>query len=118
MPIFPYPTTPILIFDKFRPTNKFLLKSSFDIISSDFENFLIEIKTSIIVNSATENLLGEGVFTNLQHAPYYGNVAKHQYNHYIALIDVASSPAKLVAILDSRGDFLDEEFAEATGQKP
>tara|TARA_B100000674_G_scaffold116379_1_gene87623 strand:- start:11448 stop:12368 length:921 start_codon:yes stop_codon:yes gene_type:complete len=64
------------------------------------------------------NLVGEGVFTNLQHAPYYGNVAKHQYNHYIALIDVASSPAKLVAILDSRGDFLDEEFAEATGQKP
>ena len=64
------------------------------------------------------NLVGEGVFTNLQHAPYYGNVAKHEYNHYIALIDVASSPAKLVAILDSRGDFLDEEFAEATGQKP
>ena len=64
------------------------------------------------------NLVGEGVFTNLQHAPYYGNVAKHQYNHYIALIDVASSPAKLVAVLDSRGDFLDEEFAEATGQKP
>ncbi|HCA49733.1 MAG TPA: hypothetical protein DEP12_04935, partial [Planctomycetaceae bacterium] len=50
------------------------------------------------------NLVGEGVFTNLQHAPYYGNVAKNQYNHYIALIDVASSPAKLVAILDSRGD--------------
>ena len=64
------------------------------------------------------NLVGEGVFTNLQHAPYYGNVAKHQYNHYIALIDVASSPARLVAVVDSRGDFLDEEFAEATGQKP
>ena len=64
------------------------------------------------------NLVGEGVFTNLQHAPYYGNVAKHEYNHYIALINVASSPATLVAILDSRGDFLDEEFAEATGQKP
>ena len=31
----------------------------------------------------------------------------------IALIDVASSPPKLVAILDSRGDFLDEEYAEA-----
>ena len=64
------------------------------------------------------NLVGEGVFTNLQHAPYYGNVAKNEYCHYIALIDVASSPARLVAVVDSRGDFLDEEFAEATGQKP
>ena len=64
------------------------------------------------------NLVGEGVFTNLQHAPYYGNVAKNEYCHYIALIDVANSPARLVAVVDSRGDFLDEEFAEATGQKP
>ncbi len=63
------------------------------------------------------NLVGEGVFVNLQHAPYYGNVGKHEYNHYIALIDVSVSPAKLVAVVDSRGDFLDEEFAEATGQK-
>ena len=58
------------------------------------------------------NLVGEGVFTNLQHAPYYGNVAKNEYCHYIALIDVASGPARLVAVVDSRGDF-DEEFAEA-----
>ncbi len=63
------------------------------------------------------SLIGEGVFTNLAHAPYYGKVAKHEYNHYIALIDVSVSPAKLVCIVDSRGDFLDEEFAEATGQK-
>ena len=63
------------------------------------------------------SLIGEGVFTNLAHAPYYGTVAKHEYNHYIALIDVSVSPAKLVCIVDSRGDFLDEEFAEATGQK-
>ena len=62
-------------------------------------------------------LIGEGVFTNLAHAPYYGKVAKHEYNHYIALIDVSVSPARVVAIVDSRGDFLDEEFAEATGQK-
>ncbi|MFL2864002.1 MAG: type II secretion system protein [Pirellulaceae bacterium] len=64
------------------------------------------------------NLIGSGVFVNLQHAPYYGNVAKNEYNHYIALIDVSVNPAKLRAVLDSRGDFLDEEFAEATGQKP
>ena len=76
--------------------------------------------TSVLVGLGLGNassLIGEGVFTNLAHAPFYGNVAKNQYNHYVALIDVSVSPAKLVAIVDSRGDFLDEEFAEATGQK-
>lgn len=63
------------------------------------------------------SLIGDGVFTNLGHAPFYGNVAKNEYNHYIALIDVSVNPAKLRAVLDSRGDFLDEEFAESTGQK-
>jgi prepilin-type N-terminal cleavage/methylation domain-containing protein len=62
-------------------------------------------------------LIGDGVFTNLGHAPFYGNVAKHEYNHYIALIDISGSTGKIIAVLDSRGDFLDEEFAEATGQK-
>ena len=76
--------------------------------------------TAVLVGLGLGNmssLIGEGVFTNLAHAPYYGKVAKHEYNHYIALIDVSVSPAVLVAIVDSRGDFLDEEFAEATGQK-
>ena len=50
-------------------------------------------------------------------APYYGDVAKNSYQHYIALFDVSRSPAEFVAIVDSRGDFLDEEFAESTGQK-
>ena len=76
--------------------------------------------TSVLVglglgNSST--LVGGGVFANLGHAPFYGNVAKNEYNHYVALIDINVSPAKIVAIVDSRGDFLDEEFAEATGQK-
>lgn len=76
--------------------------------------------TSVLVglglgNSST--LCGGGVFANLGHAPFYGNVAKNEYNHYVALIDISVSPAKVVAIVDSRGDFLDEEFAEATGQK-
>jgi prepilin-type N-terminal cleavage/methylation domain-containing protein len=76
--------------------------------------------TSVLVglglgNSST--LCGDGVFANLGHAPFYGNVAKNEYNHYVALIDISVSPAKVVAIVDSRGDFLDEEFAEATGQK-
>jgi prepilin-type N-terminal cleavage/methylation domain-containing protein len=76
--------------------------------------------TSVLVGLGLGNassLIGEGVFTNLAHAPFYGNVAKNEYNHYVALIDISVSPAKLIGIVDSRGDFLDEEFAEATGQK-
>ena len=76
--------------------------------------------TSVLVGLGLGNastLVGGGVFANLGHAPFYGTVAKNQYNHYIALIDISISPAKIVAIVDSRGDFLDEEFAEATGQK-
>ena len=50
-------------------------------------------------------------------APFYGDVAKNEYQHYVALYDVAQDPAVLAAIVDARGDFLDEEFAESTGQK-
>ena len=50
-------------------------------------------------------------------APFYGDVAKNEYSHYIMLVDVEQSPALLVAVVDARGDFLVEEFAEATGQK-
>lgn len=53
----------------------------------------------------------------LASAPYYGDVAKNEYQHYIALYDVSQDPAVLAAVVDARGDFLDEEFAEATGQK-
>ena len=63
------------------------------------------------------SLIGEGVFTNLGHAPYYGAVAKNEYNHYCVLLDISGSVAKIIAVVDPRGDFLDEEFAEATGQK-
>ena len=68
-----------------------------------------------IGNAST--LITSGSEAGLAHAPYYANVAKEKYNHYIALIDVNQSPAKLVAIVDSRGDFLDEEYAEHTDQK-
>jgi len=70
-------------------------------------------------------------------APAYGGMLGNQYNRYIALYNVgkgvhaskyptgavdatylkASSPAKLQAVVDTRGDFLDEELAEASGQK-
>lgn len=56
-------------------------------------------------------------------APFYGDVAKNEYAHYIMLVNVGPTTAitppkaKLQAIVDARGDFLAEEFAEATGQK-
>ncbi len=62
------------------------------------------------------SLIGDGVFTNLSTAPYYGGVARNEYNHYIALVDISVEPAKLIAIVDSRGHFQAEEFAESRGQ--
>lgn len=53
----------------------------------------------------------------LASAPFYGNVQKQEYNHYVLLIDVSKSPARFVAAVDTLGDFLDEEFAEVTSQK-
>ena len=53
----------------------------------------------------------------LNSAPFYGDVGKNEYSHYIMLVDVEQSPAKLIAVVDARGDFLVEEFAEANGQK-
>ncbi|MCH2207570.1 MAG: type II secretion system GspH family protein [Lentisphaerales bacterium] len=65
----------------------------------------------------SSTLVGDGAYTNLAHAPFYGDTLKNQYSHYVALVDVTQSPAKFIAVVDARGDFLDEEFAEATGQK-
>jgi prepilin-type N-terminal cleavage/methylation domain-containing protein len=55
-------------------------------------------------------------------APFYGQVGKDKYSHYIALINIGSvaSPAGTAyvqAVVDARGDFLDEEIAEFQGQK-
>ncbi len=62
------------------------------------------------------SLIGEGSFTNLGHAPFYGGVTKNQYNHYVALIDISEGVARIVAVVDSRGHFAEEEFAHSTGQ--
>ena len=75
--------------------------------------------------------------TGLAEAPFYSNVGSAEYSRYIALFHLASddgaggatpndgtyapsevfSKAKLLAVLDSKGDWYDEEFAEYTGQK-
>ena len=57
-------------------------------------------------------------------APFYGDVGKDKYNHYIALVNINDGTNALTeggafvqAVVDPRGDFLDEEMAEFTGQK-
>jgi prepilin-type N-terminal cleavage/methylation domain-containing protein len=92
-----------------------------------------------IGGGATDVLVGLGigqassmVGTNseamLAKAPFYGQIAKDKYAHYIALVKIgtaddsaltnfAVSTGKVVAIIDARGDFLDEEIAEFTDQK-
>lgn len=49
--------------------------------------------------------------------PYYANVEKNEYNNYVMLVDVQQRPAKVVAVIDTKGDFRAEEFAEYQDQK-
>jgi len=63
-------------------------------------------------------------------APFYGQVGKDKYAHYIGLFNTGtythngtawvaptSSSVNIQAVIDARGDFLDEEIAEFSGQK-
>jgi prepilin-type N-terminal cleavage/methylation domain-containing protein len=59
---------------------------------------------------------------SLAQAPNYGNTAKHEYNRFVLLYNIgpAAAPfgkAKLQAVVDTFGDFVDEELAEFSGQK-
>lgn len=67
-----------------------------------------------LANEADKSL---GEAGSIASAPYYGDVAKSTYPSYVMLVDVQQSPAKFVAVVDARGDFLAEEFAEQSGQK-
>lgn len=65
----------------------------------------------------------------LSEAPLYTNVPKEQYGRFIALFHLGSSTdatlanvayfskAKFLAVIDTKGDWYDEEYAEFTGQK-
>ncbi|MCH2374021.1 MAG: prepilin-type N-terminal cleavage/methylation domain-containing protein [Planctomycetes bacterium] len=74
---------------------------------------------SSIVSLGDSATLGDITLAN---APYYTDVGPSEYSRYILLYNLGSvnnprSEAKLQAVIDARGDFLDEEFAEYTGQK-
>ena len=77
------------------------------------------VKTSQLVALGigdASTLVGGGTFASLGDAPYKGGVAKNQYNHYIALIDVSVEPAKFVAVVCPNGHFGAAEFSEFQGQ--
>lgn len=80
-------------------------------------------------NSAAVTDANARVFAS---APFYGDVAKDKYGRYLVVVKLgadtdgdlttavdqtALSKAQFIAAIDPRGDFLDEEYAEATGQK-
>jgi prepilin-type N-terminal cleavage/methylation domain-containing protein len=69
---------------------------------------------------------------NFAEAPFYTDVAKNEYGRFFALFHVGDdnntdgdiddsgetfSRARFIGVIDSKGDWLDEEYAEATGQK-
>ncbi|MCG3117785.1 MAG: prepilin-type N-terminal cleavage/methylation domain-containing protein [Candidatus Manganitrophus sp. SA1] len=83
-------------------------------------------------NSSIVSDQGGGNSANFAEAPYYTDVAKNQYGRFLALFHVASdlnddgdfadagetfSSARFIGVIDSKGDWLDEEYAEFTGQK-
>jgi prepilin-type N-terminal cleavage/methylation domain-containing protein len=70
------------------------------------------------------DIVGNGTDAAFGKAPFYGQVGKDKYAHYIALVNVGPAGSELkegnahvVAVVDARGDFLDEEIAEFQGQK-
>ena len=84
-----------------------------------YNNLLVGgTRTSVLVALGigdASSLVGGGTFTNLGDAPYKGGVAKNQYNHYIALIDVSVEPARFVGVICPHGHFGDAEYAESRG---
>ncbi len=91
----------------------------------------------------SSSIIGTGGDAAFAKAPFYGQVGKDKYAHYVALIEigvdgdadndqdifttggvadltmggVAFGNVNVIAVVDARGDFLDEEMAEFTGQK-
>jgi prepilin-type N-terminal cleavage/methylation domain-containing protein len=73
------------------------------------------------------DLVGTGTDSVFGKAPFYGQIGKDKYAHYIGLFNTGtytaaatvptSSNTRIQAVIDARGDFLDEEIAEFNGQK-
>jgi prepilin-type N-terminal cleavage/methylation domain-containing protein len=73
---------------------------------------------------------GSGVTGGLSEAPFYTKVAKNEYGRFLLLFHIATDAdddgtvaageyfgeARFLAVLDTRGDWIDEEYAEFTNQ--
>lgn len=71
------------------------------------------------ITSVDDTAVGD---THLAQAPVYPDVKKSEYGRYVLLYNVGPSgldftKARLQAVVDAKGDFLDEELAEYSGQK-
>jgi prepilin-type N-terminal cleavage/methylation domain-containing protein len=64
------------------------------------------------------DLIGTTLDAKMSKAPFYGQVGKDKYAHYIGLFNITDeNNIQLQSVVDARGDFLDEEIAEFQGQK-
>ena len=64
------------------------------------------------------DLVGTTLDAKMSKAPFYGQVGKDKYAHYIGLFNITDEDnIQLQSVVDARGDFLDEEIAEFQGQK-
>ena len=64
------------------------------------------------------DLIGTTLDAKMSKAPFYGQVGKDKYAHYIGLFNITNvKNIQLQSVVDARGDFLDEEIAEFQGQK-
>lgn len=73
----------------------------------------------------------QGTSGTLSEAPYYTNILRNEYGRFLLLYHLGTdsdddgtleaneyfSEAKFVAVIDTKGDWLDEEYAEFTNQK-
>lgn len=78
------------------------------------------------------SILTDSANASLASSAFYADVGRDKYGRYLLLVKVGSDTdgdlataadqtalgkAKLITVIDPRGDFLDEEYAESTGQK-
>lgn len=78
------------------------------------------------------SILTDSANASLASSAFYADVGRDKYGRYLLLVKVgtdtdgdltttadqsALGKAKLITVIDPRGDFLDEEYAESTGQK-
>ena len=102
-----------------------------DIAGLDQTRGHIVVAVGIGNNASLVKASGSGLEGGLSEAPLYTNVPKTEYGRFIALFHVATDTdddgtfaageylgtAQFLGVIDTKGDWYDEEFSEYTGQK-